>query len=340
MYTLAQLANRLDGCLHGDAKQLISGIASLSRAAQKDLSYYDNPNVLPSLITTKAGAVLLTEANLKYCPVSAVIVANPLLSMTIAAEFLTCATPCQKGVHPSAQISVTSELGEGVSVGANSVISEAVSLDNGVQIAANCIIEAGVTIGEGTVIHNGVYIHSGSVLGKHLQIDSGVVIGASPFNSSKKEGHWRSGPAVGGVLISNGVYLGANTVISRGALGDTSLGQGVYIDSLVQIAHDVSIGANTAVAGCAAIGAYAQIGSDCIIGGASYVAAEVRLADDIVITGMSTVNKSLSKAGVYSSGIMISDHQRWRRNAARFRRLDDYIVRLNRLENEYSKIHK
>jgi len=281
--------------------------------------------------------VLLTEANVKHCPVNHIVVANPLDSMTVAAELFLQVNHHEEGIHPTASISPSAQIGSQVAIGANTIIAEGVVLGDAVQIAANCVIEAGVSIGQGTLIHSGVYIHSGSKLGEHVVVETGTVLGASPFNSVKKQGRWHVGPAVGGLIISDAVHLGANTVISRGALGDTYLGKGVHIDNLVQIAHDVTIGANTAIAGCAAIGAYARIGSHCIIGGASCVAAEVYLADDVVITGMSTVSKSLAKSGVYSSGTMVSEHQRWRRNVARFRRLDDYMARLTRLEKECSK---
>ncbi|CDZ76777.1 UDP-3-O-acylglucosamine N-acyltransferase [Legionella massiliensis] len=341
MYTLAELADRLDGCLYGYAEQPIRSVASLSRATKTDLSYYDNPSLRESLIATQAGAVLLTETNAKHCPVNLIVVANPLLSMTIATELLMQVGDREEaGIHQTASISSSALIGSQVGIGANTVIAEEVSLGDGVQIAANCVIEAGVSIGQGTLVHSGVYVHSGSKLGERVVIESGAILGASPFNSIKMQGRWHSGPAVGGVIISDEVHLGANTVIARGALGDTYLGKGVHIDNLVQVAHDVTIGANTAIAGCAAIGAYARIGSHCIIGGASCIAAEVHLVDDVVITGMSTVSKSLSKSGVYSSGIMVSEHQRWRRNVARFRRLDDYMMRLTRLEKECSNAHK
>ncbi|KTD38875.1 UDP-3-O-[3-hydroxymyristoyl] glucosamine N-acyltransferase [Legionella nautarum] len=337
MYTLAELAYHLDGCLHGNAKQSIRGIASLSRATSSDLTYFENIVMLQLLDKTQAGVVLLTARHVHYCPVNSIVVANPLESMTRAAELFVPTIKHQEGIHPKALISPTALLGEQVTVGAGTVIADSVKLGDGVKIAANSVIEEGVEIGPHTRIGSGVYIHSGSKLGAHVVIENGAVLGASPFNSVKKQGRWHSGAAFGGVVIEDYVQLGANTVVARGSLGDTYICEGVHIDNLVQIAHDVTIGKHSAIAGCAAIGAYTQIGEDCIVGGASCIAAHVHLADDVVITGMSTVSKSLSKAGVYSSGIIVSEHQQWRRNAARFRRLDDYIIRLARLEKEYSK---
>lgn len=334
VYTLAELAARLDGVFHGQAEYPIQGLASLSRATQTDLAYFDNPALLASLSQTRAGAVLLTAAYLQYCPTSSIVVANPLEKMSVAAGLFQQTPKSLEGIHPTAVVSASATIGQGVRVGENSVIGDGVVLGNGVQVAANCVIESGVRVGNQTTIHHGVVVLQGSEIGQHVAIESGAVIGALPFNSVKMQGHWLHGPAAGGVIIADYVQLGANTVIARGALGDTCIGEGVHIDNLVQIAHDVIIGANSAIAGCAAIGAYTRIGADCIIGGASCVAAHVHLVDDIVITGMSTVNKSLSKPGIYSSGIMVSEHGQWRRNAARFRRLDNYVTRLTKLEKE------
>lgn len=335
VYTLAELAARLDGVFHGQAEYPIQDFASLSRATETDLAYFDNPALLASLNQTKAGAVLLTAAYLRHCPTHSIVVANPLEKMSMVTRLFQQSPKALEGIHATAVVAPSAIIGQGVSVGENSVIGEDVFLGDGVQVAANCVLEQGVSVGSQTTIHNGVAILQGSKIGQYVAIESGAVLGALPFNSVKMQGRWLHGPAVGGVIIADYVQLGANTVIARGALGDTYIGEGVHIDNLVQIAHDVIIGANSAIAGCAAIGAYTQIGEDCIIGGASCVAAHVHLVDDIVITGMSTVNKSLPKPGVYSSGIMVSEHGQWRRNAARFRRLDNYVTRLTKLEKEW-----
>lgn len=237
-------------------------------------------------------------------------------------------------MHPKAIISETARIGTDVVIGANSIIADEVVLQDGVQIGANVVIEKGVCIGHNTIIANNVAIHERSRIGAWAEIDSGVVIGTSPFNRIKTQGRWQKNIDRGGVIISDYVKIGANTTIARGEQANTCILEGVCIDNLVQIAHDVIIGEHSAIAGCAAIGAFAHIGSHCIIGGASCIAAQVTLADDVVITGMSTVSKSIQRAGIYSSGTMVSEHNQWRRNVARFRRLDDYALRLIQLEKE------
>ncbi|MBL7479661.1 UDP-3-O-(3-hydroxymyristoyl)glucosamine N-acyltransferase [Legionella bononiensis] len=334
MLTLAQLADFLDGVWHGNANHAIFGLSSLVRATSKDVAYFDNPLLHNTLTQTAAGAVILKSEHVHLCPVNSIVVSNPLASMNEAVKLFSPGESPNLGIHETARIHHSAQLGNQVSIGAYSVIGEHVQIADGVILGANTVIESAVSIGKDSRIGCGVMIHSGCRLGNNVRVNSGCIIGSSPFNYMKQHGVWQQGPDVGAVILSDEVQLGANTVIDRGSLSDTYLGEGVCVDNLVQIAHDVFIGSNTAIAGCAAIGAYAHIGSDCIIGGASCIAAYVRLTDDTVITGMSTVSKSIAKSGIYSSGTLVHEHDRWRRNAARFKRLDDYMIKLGLLEKQ------
>lgn len=336
MLTLAQLSKHLDGVWHGNADYAIFSFSSLARATSKDVAYYDNSALSQSLDSTLAGAVLLKAEHKHLYSGNCITVPNPLEAMLQVTQLLSLPTPTYSGIDSTARIHQSARLGSGVSLGAYSVIGAETHLADGVTVGANSILESSVVVGKNSQIGSGVVVHSGGQLGMNVVINSGCVIGASPFNYLKQQGLWQQGCAVGGVIIADKVHIGANTVIDRGSLSDTYLGEGVCIDNLVHISHDVTLGKSTLISGCATVGAYVRIGSDCIIGGASCIAAYVHLADDIVITGMSTVSKSLTKPGIYSSGTLVHEHQRWRRNAARFKRLDDYILKLSALERKLS----
>ncbi|KTD40095.1 UDP-3-O-(3-hydroxymyristoyl)glucosamine N-acyltransferase [Legionella parisiensis] len=338
MLTLAELAEHLGGVWHGNANHAIFCFASLTRATSHDVAYYDNSVLRESLDTTLAGAVILKAKDHHLYQGNCIVVSNPFQAMMQAAQLLSAPGLSRSGIDPTAIIHQSAQLGQGVSIGAYSVIGANSQIADGVTIGANTVIESSVQIGKNSQIGHKVVIHAGCQLGADVVINAGCIIGASPFNYLKEHGQWHQSYSVGAVIIANQVQVGSNTVIDRGSLSDTYLGEGVCIDNLVQIAHDVLVGKNTIIAGCAALGAYAQIGADCIIGGASCIAAHVHLADDVVITGMSTVNKSLAKPGIYSSGTLVHEHRRWRRNVARFRRLDDYIVKLGALEKKLSHI--
>ncbi|MFT4058769.1 MAG: UDP-3-O-(3-hydroxymyristoyl)glucosamine N-acyltransferase [Legionella sp.] len=338
MLTLAQLAKHVDGVWHGNAEHAIFSFASLMQATAQDISYYDPVFPHHFLENTAAGAVFLKATQQSLYHGNCIIVSDPLHAMMLATKYLDVRVVPQHGIDLSAQIHPSVQLGQNISIGALAIIGPQVQLADGVHIGANTVIEASVRIGKDSHIANNVVIHAGCQLRANIVVNSGCILGASPFNHVKHQGRWQQGPVVGSVFLADRVHLGANTVIDRGTFADTYLAEGVCIDNLVQVAHDVLIGKNTIIAGCAALGAHVRIGADCIIGGASSIAAAVHLADDVVITGMSTVSKSITKAGIYSSGSLAHEHQRWRRNAARFRRLDDYIIRLSLLEKKLNSI--
>lgn len=338
MLTLSQLADFLGGVWHGNANHAIRGLSSLSRATSSDVAYFDNPSLLPSLQATSAAVVLLKAEYLPLCPTNSIVVAHPLDAINKAFKLISSAESPLVEIHHTATIHQSAQLGENISIGPYCFVADNVQLADGVVIGANSCIDSSVVIGKNSKIACGVTIHSGCTLGANVVINSGCVLGATPFNYFKQHGVWRQGPDLGGVVIADGVHVGANTVIDRGALGDTYLADGVCVDNLVQIAHDVCIGSNSAIAGCATIGAHVQIGTDCIIGGGTCLAAFVCLTDDVVITGMSTVSKSIAKSGIYSSGTLVHPHDRWRKNAARFKRLDDYMIKLNTLEKKINNI--
>ena len=137
---------------------------------------------------------------------------------------------------------------------------------------------------------------------------------------------------MGKVRIGDDVEIGANTTIDRGTLEDTVIEDGVKLDNLVQVAHNVTIGAHTAIAGCVGIAGSAKIGKRCIIGGGVGVAGHLQIGDDVQITGMTLVSKSILHAGVYSSGMPAQANQLWNKNIARFRQLDEIVDRLKILE--------
>lgn len=334
-YTLGELAVLLNGVVRGNAAQVIEGVASLSCAQTRQLSYLDNPMRLRELLTTHASAVLLTDNMQHACPLNAIVVSNPFLAIAEAIKLFEHDVHDISQIHPSATLDLSALLGNKVSIGAHTTIGDNVEIGDNTRIGANCVIESGVRIGSNSCIQNAVVLHQGTQVGAQVHIDSGAVIGATPFNAMKMHAVWHPGPSIGGVVLYNGCRVGSNTVIDRGSICDTVIAEGVVLDNLIQIAHDAVIGAHTAIAACVVVGAHTFIGKHCIIGGASSIAPSLHLADEVVITGMSSVNKSLLKSGMYSSGTMVSEHKQWRKNAARFKQLDTFVQRVKRIESAY-----
>jgi UDP-3-O-[3-hydroxymyristoyl] glucosamine N-acyltransferase len=165
-------------------------------------------------------------------------------------------------------------------------------------------------------------------------IHPGAVIGADGYGIANDAGRWLKIPQLGNVVIQDDVEIGANTTIDRGSLETTVIETGVKIDNQVQIGHNTRVGEHTAIAGAAVVAGSVKIGRRCMIGGASAITGHIEIVDDVVITGMSGVSNSINQAGVYSSGVPLTDNKTWRKNMARLRRLDEIARKVARMEKQ------
>jgi UDP-3-O-[3-hydroxymyristoyl] glucosamine N-acyltransferase len=169
-------------------------------------------------------------------------------------------------------------------------------------------------------------------VGERAIIHSGVVIGADGFGFAPHEGQWVKIEQLGAVRIGNDVEIGANTCIDRGALEDTVIEDGVKLDNLIQIGHNVHIGAHTAMAGCVGVAGSARIGAHCTVGGGAVVLGHLTLADHVHISAASVVMRSIGKPGQYSGVFPIDDNASWEKNAATLRQLHALRQRIKTLE--------
>ena len=331
-FTLAEIAKISGAVIDGDAGRAINGVSSLTEAKPGDISFLSNKRYVRHLKTTKASAVILSAEYKKLCPVDSLISDDPYLAITKVLRAMHSEKECVPGIHPSAVISNESVLAENVSIGAHVFVDDGCTIGAGVQIGPGCSIGRNVVIGKGSRLSANVTINDAVEIGENAIFHSGVVIGADGFGIVKDQGAWLKIPQIGSVQIGDNVEIGANSTVDRGAIANTVIENGVKLDNQVQIAHGVRVGEHTAIAGCVGIAGSAVIGKRCMIGGLSAISGHIEIADDVIITGMSGVSNSIKTAGIYSSGIPVTENKKWRRNIARFRNLDDITRRLKQLE--------
>ncbi len=198
-----------------------------------------------------------------------------------------------------------------------------------------------VEIGEETQLDARVTIYHKVKIGKRTRIASGAVIGSDGFGFAKQKGVWHKVPQLGSVIIGDDVDIGANTTIDRGAVENTKIANGVKLDNLIQVGHNVMIGENTIIAGCVAIAGSTVIGKNCMIGGATCFAGHITICDNVMITGMTAVTKSIREPGIYSSGIVGAvSNLEFRKNNARFHRLEHLMQRVKNLESALKDLTK
>ncbi len=333
-YTLAQLSEGLGVTIQGDASCLIEGVCTIQEARKGRIAFLMNPLYKKYLPTSKASAVILTAEDAVECNTNAVISPDPYYTYTQIAKFFDDRPSVKPGIHPSAVIGQHCEIDPEAAIGANCVINDNVKIKAGAIIGPGCVIGEFSEIGENSRLDARVVLYHKIKIGKRVIIASGVVIGSDGFGIAKHKGQWHKVPQLGTVIIEDDVEIGANTTVDRGAIDNTVIAAGVKLDNLIQVGHNVRIGKNTAIAGCVGISGSTTIGSNCLVGGQSGFAGHITIADNVVVTGGTEVTKSIREPGVYSSGLGgLVTNLEWRKNSARFHRLERLIERVKMLED-------
>jgi UDP-3-O-[3-hydroxymyristoyl] glucosamine N-acyltransferase len=333
-HDLASLAARFDLQLRGDGETIIDGVGTLSGAGGSQLAFLSNPRYTGQLADTRAGAVVLAAEFADQCPVPALIAADPYVAYAKMAMLFQPRPASDAGVHASAVVAAGAEINPSAHVGPLCVIEEGARIGAGAILGPHCVVGPRCRIGAQSHLMANVTLVADVTLGERVLIHSGAVIGADGFGLAVDGDHWIKVPQLGGVRIGDDCEIGANTCIDGGAIEDTVLEQDVRLDNQIQIGHNVHIGAHTAIAGATAIGGSAHIGRWCMIAGNVGIAGHLEVADKVVVTAKSLVSRSIHEAGEYSSGTPLQNNRAWRKNAARFRHLDDMARRLKALERK------
>ena len=329
-FSLGELAVRFGCVLKGDPDRRVSRVAALESADAASVTFLANPRYRRYLEQTQAGVVVLDPKLADACPVNALLAKNPYATYARIAALLYPPPAAPPGRHPSAVIDASAQIDASAAIGPNAVIGARVKIGARTLIGPGCVVMDDVTIGDDTRLTANVTLYQQVIVGSRCLLHASVVIGADGFGLAPDRGEWLKVPQVGTVRIGNDVDIGASTTIDRGAIEDTVIGDGVKMDNQIQIGHNVRIGDHTAIAGCAGISGSAVIGKRCMIGGMVGVAGHLSICDDVVLTGKSFVNSSIRKPGYYSSAIPVDETPRFRKNAARFQRLDEFVREVRR----------
>ena len=337
MYTLRDLADKVGAELLGEADCQIDSIATLSNAGPGSISFLSNPHFRKQLATTKASAVIISQSDKDDLHTNGLIVPDPHVAYAKIATLLHPLKNRQSGIHASAVVDASAIVDPSAWIGPCAVVAK------GARIGANCYIGPGsfvgedVSIGPDSLFVANVTIFHGTQIGQRAIFHPGVVVGSDGFGLANDQGKWIKIPQVGRLIIGDDVEIGANSAIDRGAIENTVIEDGVKIDNLVHIAHNVHIGAHTVLAGQIGIAGSTKIGKHCAMGGQVGIAGHIEIADHVTITGRTMVTHSITEAGTYSSGTPVDANLRWRKNAARFRQLDELARTVKRLQKQVEK---
>ena len=334
--SLGEIANRFGCELKGDADVQIASAASLTNADSGSLSFLSSPSFKQQLAATKAAAVILRAADAEDCPTACLIHDNPYACYARVAAALHPAPAVQPGVHElasvasSAQVAASAQVSAHASIGDRAIIGENTFIGPGCVVGADCVVGA-----NGRMLANVVLVRNVTV-GERFIFHPGAVIGSDGFGNAMTPEGWVKVPQLGGVRVGNDVEIGANSTIDIGALGDTVIDDGVRIDNLVHLAHNVRIGAHTAIAAQCGFAGSAVIGKRCMFAGHSGTVGHVTVCDDVIVSAQGMITKNVKEPGIYASSFAAEPVIAWNRKVARFRRLKTLTQRVTDLEKDQS----
>ncbi|TSE32630.1 UDP-3-O-(3-hydroxymyristoyl)glucosamine N-acyltransferase [Tepidimonas charontis] len=346
---LTTLQSALGGALCGNGERSVERLAPLDEADAGSLAFIAQPRYEAMLRRSRAGVVMAAPALVGavlqrpdpppggWC---AWVFPDPYLAFARLTQWWrqhVAPRPSVVGIHPSAWVHPTARIGAGVSIGPFAVIDEEAVIGDGATIGAHAHVQARAAVGAGTHLGSSVVLGYDCRIGAHGIVHAGTVIGADGFGFAPEpqpDGGraWVKIEQLGAVRIGDAVEIGANCCIDRGALGDTVLEDGVKLDNLIQIGHNVRVGRHTAMAGCVGVAGSARIGAYCTLGGGAIVLGHLELADHVHISAASVVMRSIRQPGHYSGVFPIDDNRAWEKNAATLRQLHALRERLKALE--------
>ena len=330
-WTAGELAKAVDARVEGDAALEITGVAAPERAGARELIYVESAKHAERAVAAQALCVVAPEG--VALPGKTVLRSGkPKVAFARAAALLLERAPIAAGIHSTAIVAPLASVGANVSIGPYAVIGEDAHIGDHTQIGAHCVIGAGSWIGENCRIHPRVTLYAGVRVGHRVEIHAGAVLGADGFGYAfDGEKYWKF-PQAGLVEIADGVEIGANATIDRGSLDDTRIGEGVKLDNLVHVGHNVQIGAHTVIAAQTGISGSSKLGHHVVVGG------QVGIADHCTLEDGSIAG---AQAGIPTGKIIRKGQTVWgtpARPLAEFKEAYFYFARLPELAERVKKL--
>ncbi|MGJ1195012.1 UDP-3-O-(3-hydroxymyristoyl)glucosamine N-acyltransferase [Sphingobacterium spiritivorum] len=334
-FSAQQIATLLKGNIEGNPDVVVSQLAKIEEAQSGDLSFLANPKYENFIYTTNASIVIV---NADFTPLSEVSctlirVRNAYSSFSELLSYYNMMKQDRSGREEPVFVHDSASIGEHEYLGAFSYIGKDTTLGKQVKVYPHVYIGDNVQIGDNVTLFPGVKVYSDCVIGNNVVIHAGVVIGSDGFGfASQEDGTYSKVPQIGNVIIEDDVEIGANTVIDRATMGSTVIRQGVKLDNLIQIAHNVEIGKNTVIAAQTGVSGSTKLGEHVVLGGQVGVVGHITIADRSQVQAQSGINRSITVVGKKWGGSPATPYQSQLRSQVIYARLPELEKRISELE--------
>lgn len=338
-FTAQQIADILKGTIEGDSSVVVSSFSKIEEGKSGTLTFLSNPKYTHYIYQTKASIVLVNNDFVADQPIAATLIRvfNAYAALAMLLDFVEKNKPKKKGIEPMSFISDSAKMGANLYVGAFSYISDNVIVGDDTQIYPQVYIGDNCTIGNNVILYPGVKIYAECKIGNNCIIHSGVVIGSDGFGFAPEGDTYKKIPQLGIVVIEDDVEIGANTTIDRAVMDATIIHNGVKLDNLIQVAHNVEVGANTVMAAQVGIAGSTKIGEHCMIGGQVGLGGHITIGNGTNIGAQSGIISNIKeKSNILGSpAVPVKD---FFKASIVFPKLPEIYKQLGKLEKEIENI--
>ncbi len=333
------IAALLNGTVEGDPEVSVNNVSKIEEGKPGTLAFLANPKYEHYIYTTAASIVLVNEdfKPAHECSCTLIRVKSAYDAIATLLQMYESMKPRPKGIEQPSYISDSATLGEDLYVGAFAYIGKGAKIGNNVKIYPQVFIGDGVVIGDNSIIYAGVKVYTGCVIGKGCILHSGAVIGADGFGFVPEGDFYKKIPQIGNVVLEDNVEVGANTCIDRATMGSTRIHDGVKLDNLIQIAHNVVIGRNTVIAAQSGVAGTAKVGENCVFGGQVGIIGHLEIGSGTQIAAQSGITNNVAEKSVLR-GSPAFDLPYYQKCYVVFRKLPELYSQLRDLQKEIREL--
>jgi len=318
----------------------ITGVAALDQAVAGTLSFVEN-RYAKNITQTQASVLILPndnslQAQAQSRGIAWIATAQPRFLFAQAIALFYQPWRPQPGIHPTAVIEPTVQVGQQVFIGPRVTVAAGAKIGNQVCIHANVVIYPNAEIGDRTILHANCVIHERTQIGADCVVHSGAVIGAEGFGFVPTREGWFKMQQSGYTVLEDGVEIGCNTTIDRPAVGETRVATGTKIDNLVQIGHGCQIGRHCAIAAQVGLAGGVKLGNNVILAGQAGVNNQVTVGNRVTISAKAGVVSNV-ESGQTVSGYPAIPHKMWLRTVILYSRLPELYQTLKQIQRQFGK---
>lgn len=339
-FSAKQIAEFIHGKIEGDENATVNTFAKIEEGKKGAISFLSNPKYTHYLYDTESSVVLIDEALelTRQTKATLIRVSNAYESVAKLLQLYESMKPKKQGIDSMAFVSSTAKIGEGCYVGAFAYIGDNVEIGDNCQIYPHATIYDNTKIGNNCIIYPNASIYHDCRIGNNVTLHSGCVIGADGFGFAPSQDGYDKIPQIGIVTIEDNVEIGANTCVDRSTMGSTYIRNGVKLDNLIQIAHNVEVGKNTVMAAQVGVAGSTKVGEWCMFGGQVGMAGHITIADRTNVGAQAGIPGNVRKPDTTILGTPAYDAKGFMRSSAIFRKLPDMYAQLNNLQQEIEKL--